>query len=55
MTGIIFAKRKCDEDNAIEDLVIKDFAQWEDTYFKAENNFEKSVAEDLRKTYSVNH
>ncbi|CAI2196207.1 18512_t:CDS:1, partial [Funneliformis geosporum] len=48
-------RQGCDENSAIEGLVAKDFAQWEDTCFKAENNFEKSVAEDLRKTYSANH
>ena len=36
-------RQGCDKDSAI------------DTCFKAENNFEKSVAEDLRKTYSANH
>ncbi|CAI2168137.1 7460_t:CDS:2 [Funneliformis geosporum] len=50
-----FRRQGCDEDSAIEGLTTKDFAQWEDTCFKAENNFEKSVAEDLRKTYSANH
>ncbi|CAI2193278.1 18292_t:CDS:2, partial [Funneliformis geosporum] len=48
-------KQGCNEDSAIEGLVVKDFAQYEDTYFKAENNFEKSVAEDLQKYYSENH
>ncbi|CAJ0835506.1 9888_t:CDS:2 [Entrophospora sp. SA101] len=44
-----------DEESAIEGLEAKDLAQWEDTCYKAEENFEKSVAEDLRKTYSANH
>ncbi|CAI2193576.1 5160_t:CDS:2, partial [Funneliformis geosporum] len=35
-------RQGCDEDSAIEGLVAKDFAQWEDICFKAENNFEKS-------------
>ena len=50
-----FQKQGCDEDSAIESLVAKDFMQWEDTCYKAEENSEKSVAEDLCKTYSANH
>ena len=36
-------------------LEAKDSAQWEDTCYKAEENLEKSITEDLRKTYSANH
>ena len=50
-----FQKQGCDKDSAIESLVAKDFMQWEDTCYKAEENLEKSVAEDLRKSYSANH
>ncbi|CAG8539150.1 39_t:CDS:2 [Scutellospora calospora] len=41
--------------NAIEGLVAKDFAQWEDTCYKADENLEKSVAENLCKNYSANY
>ncbi|CAI2200611.1 20098_t:CDS:1, partial [Funneliformis geosporum] len=50
-----FRKQGCNEDSAIEGLVAKDFVQWEVTCYKAEENLEKSIAEDLRKTYSANH
>src|SRR3954462_4277977 len=36
-------------------LEAKDIAQWEDTHYKAGYNSEKSVAEDLHKSYSFNH
>ena len=36
-------------------LEAKDIAQWEDTHYKAGYNSEKSVAEDLHKSYSANH
>jgi hypothetical protein len=32
-----------------------DIAQWEDTHYKAEENVEKLVAEDLHKSYSANY
>ncbi|CAJ0861294.1 5748_t:CDS:1, partial [Entrophospora sp. SA101] len=50
-----FRRQGYDEESAIEGLKAKDFAQWEDTCYKAKDNFEKSVADDLRKTYSANH
>ena len=36
-------------------LEAKDIAQWEDSHYKARYNSEKSVAEDLHKSYSANH
>ncbi|CAB4376040.1 unnamed protein product [Rhizophagus irregularis] len=36
-------------------LEVKDIAQWEDSHYKARYNSEKSVAEDLHKSYSANH
>ena len=39
----------------MEGLKAKDTTQWEIAYYKAEENLEKSVAEDLRKSYSANH
>ncbi|CAG8825093.1 28263_t:CDS:2 [Gigaspora margarita] len=43
------------EMSAMEGLKAKDIAQWKDTYYKAGENVEKSVAEDLHKLYSANH
>ncbi|CAI2182811.1 15197_t:CDS:2 [Funneliformis geosporum] len=43
------------EKSAMKGLEAKDIAQWEDTYYKAGYNSEKSVAEDLHKSYSANH
>ncbi|CAG8461670.1 25914_t:CDS:2 [Gigaspora margarita] len=50
-----FRKHGYGEESAMEGLKAKDIAQWEDTYYKAEENVEKSVAEDLHKLYSANH
>ncbi|CAJ0847115.1 9_t:CDS:2 [Entrophospora sp. SA101] len=50
-----FYKQGYDEESAIEELKVKDIAQWEDTCYNAKDNFEDSVAKDLHKTYSVNH
>ncbi|CAG8749569.1 25777_t:CDS:1, partial [Gigaspora rosea] len=50
-----FRRQGYDEESAIEGSKNKDIAQWEDTCYKAEENFEDSVAKDLRKTYSANH
>ncbi|CAG8644062.1 6988_t:CDS:2, partial [Diversispora eburnea] len=50
-----FCKQGYDEDNAIEELKAKDLVQWEDTCYNAKDNFENSVAKDLRKTYSANY
>ena len=38
-----------------KELETKDIAQWKDTYYKAEKNVKKSIAEDLYKLYLVNH
>ncbi|RGB22106.1 hypothetical protein C1646_776638 [Rhizophagus diaphanus] len=47
---------KCyDEKSAMKGLEAKDIVQWKDTYYKATYNSEKSVAEDLHKSYSANH
>ncbi|CAG8579886.1 9643_t:CDS:10, partial [Scutellospora calospora] len=50
-----FRRQSYDEESAIEGSKNKDIAQWEDTCYKAKENFEDSVAKDLRKTYSANH
>ncbi|CAG8601647.1 23256_t:CDS:1 [Gigaspora rosea] len=50
-----FRKHGYDEESAMEGLKAKNIAQWEDTYYKAGENVEKSVAEDLHKLYSANH
>ncbi|GBC13420.2 hypothetical protein GLOIN_2v1884291 [Rhizophagus irregularis DAOM 181602=DAOM 197198] len=50
-----FRKQGYNEENAMKELKAKDIAQWEDTYYKTGYNFEKSVAEDLHKSYSANH
>ena len=50
-----FRRQGYNEESAMESLKSKDIAQWKDTYCKAEENFEKSVAEDLHKSYSANH
>src|SRR6266496_2408146 len=50
-----FQKQGYDEESAIKGLKAKDIAQWEDTHYKAGYNSEKSVAEDLHKSYSANH
>ncbi|RGB35011.1 hypothetical protein C1646_759823 [Rhizophagus diaphanus] len=43
------------EESAMKRLEVKDIAQWEDSHYKAGYNSEKSVAEDLHKSYSANH
>ena len=50
-----FRKQGYDEESAMKGLEAKDIAQWEDTHYKAGYNSEKSVAEDLHKSYSANH
>ena len=50
-----FRKQGYDEKSAMKGLEAKDIAQWKDTYYKAGYNSEKSVAEDLHKSYSANH
>ncbi|GET03050.1 hypothetical protein GLOIN_2v1762477 [Rhizophagus clarus] len=44
-----------DEENAIKGLKAEENIQWEIACYKAEENLKKSVAEDLRKSYSANH
>ncbi|GBC48706.2 hypothetical protein GLOIN_2v1842826 [Rhizophagus irregularis DAOM 181602=DAOM 197198] len=48
-------KQGYDEESAMKGLEAKDIAQWEDSHYKAGYNSEKSVAEDLHKSYSANH
>ena len=50
-----FRKQGYDEESAMKGLEAKDIVQWEDTHYKAGYNSEKSVAEDLHKSYSANH
>ncbi|GBC39147.2 hypothetical protein GLOIN_2v1790944 [Rhizophagus irregularis DAOM 181602=DAOM 197198] len=50
-----FRKQGYDEESAMKGLEVKDIAQWEDSHYKAGYNSEKSVAEDLHKSYSANH
>ncbi|UZO10992.1 uncharacterized protein OCT59_002569 [Rhizophagus irregularis] len=50
-----FRKQGYDEESAMKGLEVKDIAQWEDSHYKARYNSEKSVAEDLHKSYSANH
>src|SRR3954469_21277995 len=39
----------------MEGLKAKDITQWEIACYKAKENLEKSVVEDLHKSYSANH
>ncbi|POG58028.1 hypothetical protein GLOIN_2v1790944, partial [Rhizophagus irregularis DAOM 181602=DAOM 197198] len=50
-----FRKQGYDEESAMKGLEVKDIAQWEDSHYKAGYNSEKSIAEDLHKSYSANH
>ena len=50
-----FRRQGHDEESAIKGLETKDIMQWEDTHYKAEEDVEKSVAEDLHKSYSANY
>ena len=50
-----FRRHGYDEESAMEELKAKDTTQWEIACYKAEENLEKSVAEDLCKFYSANH
>ncbi|RGB37789.1 hypothetical protein C1646_756416 [Rhizophagus diaphanus] len=50
-----FRRHGYDEESAMEGLKAKDTTQWEIACYKAEENLEKSVAEDLHKSYSANH
>ncbi|CAI2194515.1 7445_t:CDS:1, partial [Funneliformis geosporum] len=44
-----------DKENAMEGLKPKDTTQWEIACYKAKENLEKLVTEDLHKSYSANH
>jgi len=50
-----FRRHSYDEESVMEGLKAKDTTQWEIACYKAEENLEKSVAEDLHKSYSANH
>ncbi|CAJ0899263.1 8611_t:CDS:2, partial [Entrophospora sp. SA101] len=50
-----FRKQGYDENSAIEGLKAKDIVQWEDTCYNTKDNFEDSLAKDIRKTYSANY
>ena len=50
-----FQRHGYDEESAMKELKAKDTTQWEIACYKAEENLEKSVAEDLHKSYSANH
>jgi len=50
-----FLRHSYDEESAMEGLKAKDTTQWKIACYKAEENLEKSVAEDLHKSYSANH
>jgi hypothetical protein len=50
-----FRRQGHDEENAMKRLKAEENIQWEVACYKAEENLEKSVAEDLRKSYSANH
>ncbi|EXX53158.1 hypothetical protein RirG_246580 [Rhizophagus irregularis DAOM 197198w] len=50
-----FRRQGYDEENAIKGLKAEENIQWEIACYRAEENLEKSVAEDLRKSYSANH
>ncbi|CAI2185657.1 16791_t:CDS:1 [Funneliformis geosporum] len=50
-----FQKQGYNKENAIKGLEAKNIAQWKDTHYKTNENIEKSVAEDLHKSYSANH
>ena len=49
-----FRRQGHDEENAMKGLKAEENIQWEIACYKAEENLEKSVAEDLRKSYSAN-
>ncbi|GBB88983.1 hypothetical protein RclHR1_15600005 [Rhizophagus clarus] len=50
-----FRRQGHDEENAMKGLKTEENVQWEMACHKAKENLEKSVAEDLRKSYSANH
>jgi len=50
-----FRRQGHDEENAMKGLKAEENIQWEIACYKAKENLEKSVAEDLRKSYSAKH
>ncbi len=50
-----FRRQGHDEENAMKGLKAKENIQWEIACYKVKENLEKSVAEDLRKSYSAKH
>src|SRR6266511_6053863 len=50
-----FRRQGHDEENAMKGLKAEENIQWEIACYKAEENLEKSVAEDLHKSNSANH
>ncbi|GBB86379.1 hypothetical protein RclHR1_12800011 [Rhizophagus clarus] len=50
-----FRRQEHDEGNAMKGLKAEENVQWEIACNKAKENLEKSVAEDLRKSYSAKH
>ena len=50
-----FRRQGHDEENAMKGLKAEENIQWEITCYKAEENLEKSVAENLCKSYLANH
>ncbi|CAI2195845.1 9841_t:CDS:2, partial [Funneliformis geosporum] len=50
-----FRRQGHNEESAMKGLKAEENVQWEFACYRAEENLEKSVAKDLRKSYSANH
>ena len=50
-----FRRQGHNEESAMKRLKAEENVQWEFACYRSEKNLEKSVAEDLRKSYSANH
>ncbi|CAG8819352.1 45312_t:CDS:2, partial [Gigaspora margarita] len=50
-----FRRQGHDEENAMKGLKAEENVQWKIACYKAKEHLKKSVAEDLRKSYSANH
>ncbi|CAI2198270.1 9019_t:CDS:1, partial [Funneliformis geosporum] len=50
-----FRRQGHNEESAMKGLKAEENVQWEIACYRAKENLEKSVAEDLRKSYSANH
>src|SRR6266542_6013036 len=50
-----FRRQGHNEESAMKGLKAEENVQWEFACYRSEENLEKSVAEDLRKSYSANH